>query len=75
MREKGGLEVMKKAIEKLGKSHVEDLEVFGEDNDLRLCGKFETSSLKEFTFGVGDRGASVRIPKIVAARGFGYFED
>ncbi len=42
---------------------------------MRLVGKFETSSMEEFSYGIGDRGASVRVPRIVASKGHGYFED
>lgn len=75
MREQGGMEVMTKAISQLSVGHLEDVTHFGEENHLRLSGKFETSSMDNFTYGVGDRGASVRIPRLVASKGFGYFED
>ena len=75
MRQEGGIEIMGKAINQLSQGHLEDLEHFGEDNHMRLCGNFETSSMQNFTYGVGDRGASVRIPRLVASKGFGYFED
>ncbi len=75
MREKGGMDVMNRAIDRLGQTHIDDVRHFGDDNHMRLCGKFETSSMENFSYGVGDRGASVRIPRIVASRGHGYFED
>ena len=53
---------MTEAIDRLGQGHVEDVRHFGDDNHMRLCGKFETSSMEEFSYGVGDRGASVRVP-------------
>jgi len=43
---------------------------------LRLTGKHETASIDEFTFGVSDRGASIRIPISSVQRGWkGYLED
>ena len=66
---------IKKAIPKLKKSHKQHIEVYGEGNELRLTGECETSSYKEFTWGVGDRGASVRIPAHVMKEGKGYLED
>ena len=66
---------MTEAIDRLGQGHVEDVRHFGDDNHMRLCGKFETSSMEEFSYGVGDWGASVRVPWIVASKGHGYFED
>ncbi len=47
----------------------------GKDNERRLTGLHETSSIHEFSSGVANRGASIRIPRQVGADGFGYFED
>lgn len=47
----------------------------GTNNHLRLCGKYETSDPSLFTFGVGTRHTSIRIPNQVANEGRGYFED
>ena len=47
----------------------------GEDNEKRLTGKHETASINEFSYGVANRGCSVRIGRVTAAEGFGYFED
>jgi glutamine synthetase len=49
-------------IEKLGQKHNEAMLVYGENNHLRLTGIHETSSYHKFTYGIGDRSASVRIP-------------
>lgn len=75
MREEGGLEVIKKAIYKLGAKHSEHIAVYGTGNELRLTGKHETASIDNFTFGVANRGASVRIGRDTEAEGKGYFED
>ena len=75
MRAEGGLEEIKKAIKKLGLTHVTDLDNYGEHNHERLTGKHETASMHSFSWGVGDRGASIRINKAVAEQGKGYFED
>jgi glutamine synthetase len=75
MREKGGLKVIEEAIEKLGRRHQQHIAVYGEDNELRLTGKHETASITQFSSGVANRGASIRIPRHVAAQGFGYLED
>jgi len=75
MREKGGLEEIKKAIGKLETRHSEDIEHYGEHNHLRLTGLHETQSMKVFSWGVGDRGASIRVNKQVALDEKGYFED
>mmetsp|Transcript_31943 Transcript_31943/g.47680 ORF Transcript_31943/g.47680 Transcript_31943/m.47680 type:complete len:417 (-) Transcript_31943:76-1326(-) len=75
MREEGGLEVIKKAIYKLGAKHQEHIAVYGTGNELRLTGKHETASINDFSFGVANRGASVRIGRDTEAEGKGYFED
>lgn len=75
MREEGGLEEIKKAIYKLGAKHEEHIAVYGEGNELRLTGKFETASINDFSYGVANRGASIRIGRDTEAEGKGYFED
>jgi len=50
--------------------------VYGEDNDQRLTGDHETQSIDKFSYGVGDRGASIRIPYSMADNNWaGYIED
>lgn len=75
MREPGGLEHIKRAIYKLGAKHQEHIAVYGEDNEKRLTGKHETASIHSFSFGVANRGASIRIGRDTEAEGYGYFED
>jgi glutamine synthetase len=75
MREDGGIEIIKKAIYKLGAKHKEHIQIYGEGNELRLTGKFETASIDTFSFGVANRGASVRIGRDTEFEGKGYFED
>jgi len=75
MREEGGLEIIKKAIYKLGAKHAEHIAIYGEGNELRLTGKHETASIENFSFGIANRGASVRIGRDTEAEGKGYFED
>lgn len=54
----------------------EHIAVYGADNDKRLTGKHETASIHDFSYGVSDRGASIRIPVVVPAKGWkGYLED
>jgi glutamine synthetase len=63
------------AIEKLGKKHAEHIALYGKDNDQRLTGAHETASIHKFSYGVANRGASIRIPNSTAIDGKGYFED
>jgi glutamine synthetase len=75
MREENGLEHIIDACEKLSKKHVEHIRVYGIDNDRRLTGKHETSSIKTFSWGKCDRSCSVRIPLQVCNNKCGYLED
>ena len=50
--------------------------VYGADNDKRLTGKHETQSIDQFSYGVSDRGASIRIPVSTVEDGWkGRLED
>lgn len=42
----------------------------GKDNERRLTGKHETSSIQDFSSGVANRGCSIRIPRSVAEVGY-----
>ena len=54
----------------------EHIAVYGADNHLRLTGKHETASIHDFSYGVSDRGASIRIPILTVSKGWkGYLED
>lgn len=75
MREPGGMKYIEEAIEKLSKRHNEHIAEYGEDNELRLTGRHETNHISSFSSGVANRGASIRIPRHVAAQGYGYLED
>jgi len=75
-RAEGGLDViLKDYLPKMDKAHKEHLLVYGEDNQHRLTGHHETSSMEKFSYGLGNRGASVRIPITTMASKNGYFED
>jgi hypothetical protein len=74
MREEGGIAAIKQAIYNLAAAHADHIAVYGEDNDLRLTGKHETASIHDFSFGVANRGASIRIGRETEAEGKGYFE-
>jgi glutamine synthetase len=75
MRETGGMREIESMMPKLAAKHREHLEIYGEGNTRRLTGGFETSKIDSFTWGVGNRAASVRIPTMCAANCAGYFED
>lgn len=75
MRAKGGLKEIYKACERLGKKHKEHIAVYGAHNEERLMGAFEAPSIHDFSYGVSDRGASIRIPLATSKEGRGYLED
>ena len=74
-RGKDGIKEIEQMMRKLEDSHLDHINLYGAGNDLRLTGECETSSYDEFSWGFGDRGASVRIPSHVEVQGYGYFED
>ncbi|KAI8517857.1 hypothetical protein Bbelb_038740 [Branchiostoma belcheri] len=75
MRGEGGLKFITEACEKLAARHKHHIGKYGKNNELRLTGLHETSSMDRFSFGVADRSASVRIPRAVQDAGKGYLED
>ena len=75
MREEGGMKHIEKAMEALAGRHKEHIKVYGEGNDARMTGAHETASFDKFTWGVANRGSSVRVNRAVAEEGKGYFED
>ena len=59
-----------------GKAIQRHIEVYGEDNHLRLTGEHETQAIDQFSYGVSDRGASIRIPIGTVESGYkGWLED
>ena len=75
MREEGGYKAIMDACKKLEARHMEHIAVYGSDNHERLSGKHETGHIGQFSWGVADRGASIRIPRHVAQQQKGYLED
>jgi len=79
MREDNGIVEIEKAIDKLSRQHIRHIKAYdpneGRDNERRLTGKHETSSIHDFSAGVANRGASIRIPRDCAEAKKGYLED
>jgi glutamine synthetase len=63
------------AAEALKSRHDLHIANYGAGIEDRLTGLHETQSYKTFSYGVSDRGASVRIPWQVEVDGKGYIED
>ena len=62
MRTSGKEDIFTSICEEFGKNISRHIDVYGADNDQRLTGEHETQSINEFSYGVSDRGASIRIP-------------
>ena len=62
MRERGDEDVFTKICDEFGKNIARHIHVYGAANEQRLTGKHETQSIDQFSYGVSDRGASIRIP-------------
>jgi glutamine synthetase len=76
MREKGGIELFESVFDSMKEYHDLSISSYGSGNEKRLTGKHETQSIDKFTYGVADRGASVRIPLSTKQNGYkGYLED
>ncbi|MDF3128601.1 glutamine synthetase beta-grasp domain-containing protein [Kiritimatiellaeota bacterium B1221] len=76
LRTCGSKEVYEEICQKFGKTIKEHISVYGADNDKRLTGLHETQSIDKFSYGISDRGASIRIPIITVENGWkGWLED
>ncbi len=76
LREVGGKEYFEKLMAAFDKYKNEHIAVYGPENHLRLTGLHETQSIDKFSFGLADRGASVRMPHSFVNHGYkGYLED
>lgn len=69
MREEGGFAEIMSVIPSLEKKHKEHLAVYGSMNELRL------TNMENFSYGVGTRNTSIRIPNTTKQENRGYFED
>lgn len=76
LREVAGEDYIHKLLKGFGERHETHLKEYGSGNELRLTGRHETASFDKFSYGVADRGASIRIPIFTVQDGWkGYLED
>jgi len=76
LRDVGGEEYIKKIMVAFERSHQEHMKEYGAYNEERLTGLHETASIHKFSYGISDRGASIRIPLYTKEHGWkGYLED
>lgn len=75
MRANNGYNLIKLAIDNLSNTHDLHIKYYGSDNEKRLTGIHETSSINKFSYGIGSRDSSIRIPNDTFKKKKGYFED
>jgi glutamine synthetase len=76
LREVGGKEYFEALMAAFEKNVTEHIAVYGPDNHLRLTGLHETQAIDKFSYGLSDRGASIRMPVNFIKNGYkGYLED
>ena len=76
IREQGGQDLVDKIMKSFERRHEIHIAAYGSNNDQRLTGLHETQSIDTFSYGVSDRGASIRIPVATVQNGYkGYLED
>jgi glutamine synthetase len=76
MREIGGKEYFEALMGAFEKNLHDHIAVYGPDNHMRLTGLHETAPWDKFSYGVADRGASIRVPHSFVNNGYkGYLED
>jgi len=79
MRDDNGIIEIERAIDKLSRHHIRHIKAYdpheGKDNERRLTGIHETSSIHDFSAGVANRACSIRIPRDCAEERKGYLED
>ncbi len=76
MREEGGQPYFEALMAAFERNCDEHIAAYGPDNEMRLTGEHETQSIDKFSYGIADRGASVRVPHSFVNNGYrGYLED
>jgi glutamine synthetase len=76
LREVGGKEYFEALMVAFENNIAAHIDVYGPDNHLRLTGLHETQAIDKFSYGLSDRGASIRLPVNFIRNGYrGYLED
>jgi glutamine synthetase len=76
IREVGGKPYFESLMKAFADNVAEHIAVYGPDNHLRLTGHHETQAIDKFSYGLSDRGASIRMPINFIKNGYkGYLED
>lgn len=72
---KKGRKAIEDSLVKLEAKHKDHISQYGDKLEERLTGDHETSTIHKFSAGDANRGSSIRIPRPVAQKGYGYIED
>ncbi len=76
LRDIGGKEYFESLMVAFENNIEAHIGVYGPDNHLRLTGQHETQAIDKFSYGLSDRGASIRMPVNFIRNGYrGYLED
>ncbi len=76
MRDVGGKPYFEALMAAFAANVSEHIAVYGPDNHMRLTGLHETQAIDKFSYGLADRGASIRMPHSFVNNGYkGYLED
>jgi len=75
MREEGGKIYFDAIFKTFESRHLDHIKCYGSSNEMRLTGKHETQSIDKFSWGISDRGASIRVPLSTSEDWKGYVED
>ena len=75
MRNEGGKKYFDAIFKTFEGRHLEHIKCYGSSNEMRLTGLHETQSIDKFSWGVSDRGASIRVPLSTSEKWTGYVED
>ncbi len=76
LREVGGEAYFLALMDAFEAACADHIAVYGPDNHMRLTGKHETQAIDQFSWGIADRVASIRVPHSFPRNGYkGYLED
>jgi glutamine synthetase len=75
MRGEGGKKYFDAIFKTFESRHLDHIKCYGSSNEMRLTGLHETQSIDKFSWGVSDRGASIRVPLSTSKDWVGYVED
>tara|TARA_R100000808_G_C2155291_1_gene167367 strand:- start:8132 stop:9172 length:1041 start_codon:yes stop_codon:yes gene_type:complete len=76
MRHAGDKKYYEDILESLKNRHTLHINEYGENNHQRLTGLHETQHIETFSWGIADRGASIRVPSQTPKDNWcGYLED